>query len=275
MHHHNMKRMINTKKGFVCFGWLILSRSGDKPEPTKAQTSEWLEENSGPEHRHLLCSIRLPMLLFCIARLILLQYLRHRARAVRWSGLDPRLLHLHVLAHHGNHEIELAVIRQHIFILPSRRTSGNRTYKTDGFDESETQNGVREELATERGVTGNSLEKSSEDETDTDTGCDIMSDGHSTRTFSCDDLDQLTTTETNGGRTHTQVLRDLDKGVGHLRRVGTNTKRCGLGASHLSNAGAALHGVESGLARSSYDKACVSCVIYHSRFFYHHWRWIR
>jgi len=55
---------------------------------------------------------------------------------------------LHVLAHHGNHEVE----------------------KTDGLNESETQNGVREELATERGVASDTLEKSSEDKSDTDTG---------------------------------------------------------------------------------------------------------
>lgn len=56
-------------------------------------------------------------------------------------------MRLHVLAHHGNHEVE----------------------KTDGLDESETQNGVREELATERRVAGNTLEEGSEDKTDTDT----------------------------------------------------------------------------------------------------------
>lgn len=38
---------------------------------------------------------------------------------------------------------------------------------TNGLDESETQNGVGEELATERWVAGNSLEESSENETDT------------------------------------------------------------------------------------------------------------
>lgn len=43
--------------------------------------------------------------------------------------------------------------------------------KTNGFDESETKNGVREELATERWVAGNSLEESGEDQTNTDT-CD-------------------------------------------------------------------------------------------------------
>jgi hypothetical protein len=79
--------------------------------------------------------------------------------------------------HEGNHEVE----------------------KTNGFDESETQNGVREELATEGRVAGNAVQECSEDETDTDTG----------------------TSETNGGRAHTNVLGDLDHGLGNLRGVGT------------------------------------------------------
>lgn len=79
------------------------------------------------------------------------------------------------LGHEGNHQIE----------------------KTNGLDESETQNGVREELATESGVAGNTVEQGSEDETDTDTG----------------------TSQTNGGGTHTQVLGDLDHSLGDLRGV--------------------------------------------------------
>lgn len=70
---------------------------------------------------------------------------------------------------------------------------------TDGLDESETQNGVGEQLATEGRVAGNTVQEGSENETDTDTG----------------------TSQTDGGGTHTQVLGDLDQGVGHLRRVGT------------------------------------------------------
>jgi hypothetical protein len=81
------------------------------------------------------------------------------------------------LGHEGNHEIE----------------------KTDGLDESETQNGVREELATEGGVAGNAVQEGGEDETDTDTG----------------------TSQTNGGRAHANVLGDLDHGLGDLRGVGT------------------------------------------------------
>jgi hypothetical protein len=70
---------------------------------------------------------------------------RHRSLQ-RWRRL-------HVLAHHGNHQIE----------------------ETDGLDEGETKNGVREELATERGVTGDTLEEGSEDETDTDTSLEGVS----------------------------------------------------------------------------------------------------
>jgi len=114
---------------------------------------------------------------------------------------------LDVLAHHGNHEVE----------------------ETDSLDESETQNGVGEELATERWVAGNSLEESSENETDTDTS----------------------TTETDGGGTHTQVLGDLDEGVGHLRGVGTLGLGGDLGAGGVHEGGGALHGVEGrGLAGS-------------------------
>lgn len=78
------------------------------------------------------------------------------------------------------------------------RRPADDTY-TDGLDESETKNGVREELATERGVAGDSVDEGSEDETDTDTG----------------------TGKTDGSGTHTDVLGDLNKGVGHLRGVGT------------------------------------------------------
>lgn len=81
------------------------------------------------------------------------------------------------LGHEGNHEVE----------------------KTDGLDESETQNGVGEELATEGRVAGNAVQEGGEDETDTDTG----------------------TSETNGGRAHTNVLGDLDHGLSDLRGVGT------------------------------------------------------
>lgn len=89
-----------------------------------------------------------------------------------WMNVSKRL---DVLAHHSNHQVE----------------------QTHGLDESETQNGVGEELATESRVAGNAHEESSEDETDTDTG----------------------TTETDGGGAHTQVLGDLDHGGGDLRGV--------------------------------------------------------
>jgi hypothetical protein len=71
--------------------------------------------------------------------------------------------------------------------------------ETDGLDESETKNGVGEKLATEGRVAGNTVEESGEDETDTDTS----------------------TSQTDGGSTHTQVLGDLNHGVGDLGRVGT------------------------------------------------------
>ena len=64
------------------------------------------------------------------------------------SFTQPPLNCLDVLAHHGNHEVE----------------------KTHGFDESETQNGVGEELTTESGVAGGTLEESGEHNTDTDGG---------------------------------------------------------------------------------------------------------
>jgi hypothetical protein len=91
------------------------------------------------------------------------------------------------LGHEGNHEIE----------------------KTNGLDESETQNGVGEELATEGRVAGHTVQESGEDETDTNTG----------------------TGQTNGGGTHTQVLGDLDHGLSDLRGVGTllDTESVALG----------------------------------------------
>ena len=79
------------------------------------------------------------------------------------------------LGHEGNHQVE----------------------QTDGLDESETQNGVREKLATESGVAGNTVEEGGEDQTDTDTS----------------------TGQTDGGRTHTDVLGDLNHGLGDLGRV--------------------------------------------------------
>lgn len=69
--------------------------------------------------------------------------------------------------------------------------------QTNGFDEGETKNGVGEELATESRVAGDGQEERTENNTDTNTG----------------------TTETDGSRAHTNVLGDLDHGVGDLRRV--------------------------------------------------------
>lgn len=105
------------------------------------------------------------------------------------------------LGHEGNHEIE----------------------KTDGLDESETQNGVREELATESGVAGNTVDEGSEDETDTDTS----------------------TSKTNGGRTHTNVLGDLNHGLGDLGGVGAALDLEGVAGGGLEEGGSllALHGL--------------------------------
>lgn len=58
-----------------------------------------------------------------------------------------RLSYLHVLAHHGNHEVE----------------------QTDSLDESEAQNGVGEELTTHAGVAGNGHQEGCKDHADTDT----------------------------------------------------------------------------------------------------------
>jgi hypothetical protein len=61
------------------------------------------------------------------------------------------------------------------------------------------------------------------------------------------------TTETDGSGTHTQVLGDLDEGVGHLRGVGTLGLGGDLGAGGVHKRGGALHGVEGrGLAGSDY-----------------------
>jgi hypothetical protein len=107
------------------------------------------------------------------------------------------------------------------------RRPADDTY-TDGLDESETKNGVREELATERGVAGDSVDEGGEDETDTDTG----------------------TGKTDGSGTHTDVLGDLNKGVGHLRGVGTlGLLGDGGGLGDLG----ALDGVEGGVLGDRYS----------------------
>lgn len=64
------------------------------------------------------------------------------------------------------------------------------------------------------------------------------------------ELDKATyTTETDGGRAHTHVLRDLDEGVGHLGRVGAASLDADgrdLGAGGVEHGRGALHGVEGG-----------------------------
>lgn len=105
------------------------------------------------------------------------------------------------LSHQGNHEVE----------------------KTNGLDEGETQNGVGEQLATEGGVAGNTVQESSEDETDTNTG----------------------TSQTDGGGTHTQVLGNLNEGVGHLGAVGAGLLLEGGAGGGVDDA-RALHGLDGG-----------------------------
>jgi hypothetical protein len=79
------------------------------------------------------------------------------------------------LGHHGNHQIE----------------------QTHSLDEGETQNGVREELATHAWVASHGEQERREDHADTDGG----------------------SAETDGGRTHADVPGDLDHGVGDFGRV--------------------------------------------------------
>lgn len=67
----------------------------------------------------------------------------------------------------------------------------------------------------------------------------------------CFFLTDTSTTETDGSGSHTQVLGDLDEGVGHLRGVGTLGLGGDLGAGGVHEGGGALHGVEGrGLAGS-------------------------
>lgn len=92
--------------------------------------------------------------------------------------------------------------------------------KTDGLDEGETQNGVGEKLATESRVAGNTVDEGSEDETNTNTG----------------------TSQTNGGRAHTNVLGHLNQSVGHLGRVGTALDLESVAGDDLSALSGTRHG---------------------------------
>ena len=99
---------------------------------------------------------------------------------------------LNVLAHHGNHQVE----------------------KTNSLNESETQNGVGEELTTHGWVTGDSGEEGSENETDTEKMLEFCAVDDGTycsevrivydcaRSYSPD----TGTSKTDGSVTHTQVL---------------------------------------------------------------------
>lgn len=106
------------------------------------------------------------------------------------------------LGHEGNHEIE----------------EGN------GLNESETQNGIREQLTTQGRVAGNTVDESSEHNTDTDTG----------------------TSQTDGRRSHTNVLGDLNHGLGNLGRVRTALGLEGIAVGSLNQVGGllALQGLE-------------------------------
>jgi hypothetical protein len=124
------------------------------------------------------------------------------ARSIGTSRSHVERNRLGELGHEGNHEVE----------------------KTNGLDESETQNGVGEELATEGRVAGNTVQESGEDETDTDTG----------------------TSQTDGSGTHTNVLGDLNHGLGDLGRVGTALDLEGIAGGGLQEVGGllALEGLE-------------------------------
>ena len=112
------------------------------------------------------------------------------------------LTSLNVLAHHGNHQVE----------------------KTNGLDESETQNGVGEELSSHGWVTGNGHQQSSKDHSNTDTG----------------------TSETDGSGTHTQVLGDLDHGGGNLAVEATLLHDVAGGVGEDGRGLLTLEGVEGG-----------------------------
>lgn len=116
------------------------------------------------------------------------------------------------LGHEGNHQVE----------------------KTDSLDESETQNGIGEKLATEGRVAGNTVEESGEDETDTDTS----------------------TSQTDGGGAHTNVLGDLNHGLGDLGRVGTTLDLESIAGGQVDDLGGllaleSLHGGSSAYRKLS------------------------
>lgn len=115
------------------------------------------------------------------------------------------------LGQQGNHEIE----------------------ETNGLDESETENGVGEQLSTEGRVAGGGVQEGSEDETDTNTG----------------------TGQTDGSVTHTDVLGDLDHSLGDLRAVRPAALE-GISGGAVDDLGdlLALDGLESvGVAWRSID----------------------
>ena len=128
---------------------------------------------------------------------------------------ETRAYNLHILAHHSNHQIE----------------------KTNSLDESETENGIGEKLATHGWVAGNSHDERREHHADTDTSA----------------------AETDGRGSHTHVLRDLDHGGGDFGGEGSGL--AGLSGLEDLRDLSALGGLEGGgLAGSGLGDACDICV---------------
>jgi hypothetical protein len=93
--------------------------------------------------------------------------------------------------------------------------------KTSGFSESETQNGILEELTTERWVTSNTLDETSEHRSDTNTS----------------------TSKTNSGDTSTLNLGGSNHGSGG--RFSNDATRLDHVASHVASKGSTGSVVES------------------------------
>jgi hypothetical protein len=105
--------------------------------------------------------------------------------------------------------------------------------KTNGLNEGETENGVGEQLSTEGRVAGSGVQKGGEHKTNTNTG----------------------TSQTDGSVTHTNVLGDLDHGLGNLGAVCPATLE-GISGGAVDDLGdlLTLNGLESvGVAWRSID----------------------
>jgi len=75
--------------------------------------------------------------------------------------------------------------------------SNHQVEQTNGLDEGKAQDGVREQLASQGRVAGRGADQGGEDKTDTD----------------------ASTRQTDSGRAHANVLRDLDHSLSNLRAV--------------------------------------------------------